>query len=208
MTENNMKLAALTFDDGPSETTPEILDILEKYGVRATFFLVGNQISEKTKPIVERELRMGCELANHSFTHSDMSVMSAEQIKDEINHTTKLIKETVNYDVKFFRPPYILLSDTMYENIEFPFIQGMGCQDWEAEVSVEDRRETVLRDIKDGTLVLLHDFEGNVNTVKALPGMIEGLKAQGYSFVTVTEMFEKKGINPNQKHKIWINVFD
>lgn len=208
MTENNMKLAALTFDDGPSETTPEILDILEKYGVRATFFLVGNQISEKTKPIVERELRMGCELANHSFTHSDMSVMSAEQIKDEINHTTKLIKETVNYDVKFFRPPYILLSDTMYENIEFPFIQGMGCQDWEAEVSAEDRRETVLRDIKDGTLVLLHDFEGNVNTVKALPGMIEGLKAQGYSFVTVSEMFEKKGINPNQKHKIWINVFD
>lgn len=206
--EENTKLVALTFDDGPSATTIEVLDILEKYGVRATFFLIGNLITDETKPIMERELKMGCEIANHSFTHSDMSVMSAEEIKNEIDHTTKLIKETVNYDVKFFRPPYILLSDTMYDTIEFPFIQGMGCKDWEAETTAEERKRIVLSEIKDGTMVLLHDFIGNDNTVKALPDMIEGLKAQGYSFVTVSELFEKKGVNPDVKHKLWVNVFE
>lgn len=206
--ETNQKLVAFTFDDGPSDLTPEVLDILEENGIVATFFLIGNLISDDKVPIMKRQLQMGCELANHSFTHSDMSTMSPEVIKDEIDKTTRLIKEKVGYDVKFFRPPYIALSDTMYDTIEFPFIQGLGCKDWEPDVSAEERLSIVLNEVKDGTMVLLHDFQGNVNTAKALPAMIHGLKEQGYSFVTVSELFHKKNINPNQKHKIWTNVME
>jgi len=208
MSSENKKLVALTFDDGPSSITPEVLDILEENHIVATFFLIGELITDEKKSIMERQLKMGCELANHSWTHSDMSVMSKEEIEDEIARTTKKIKDMVGYDVKFFRPPYILLSDTMYEAIDLSFICGMGCRDWEIDVSAEERLHTVLTEVKDGTLVLLHDFEGNVNTVKALSDMIKGLKKQGYSFVTVSEMFKEKGINPNVKKKIWTNVLE
>lgn len=204
----NTKVIALTFDDGPTTTTPQVLDILEKYHIVATFFLIGKQVTQETKPIMERQLSLGCELANHSLTHSDMSVMEPSQIQDELNQTTKVIKDTVNYDVKFFRPPYIALSDTMYESISYPFIQGIGCSDWEPEVTPEERTSTVLRETKDGTIILLHDFEGNQNTVKALPNIIEGLQAQGYTFVTVSQLFEAKQINPNVSHKIWTNVLE
>lgn len=202
------KLVALTFDDGPSVITNDVLDILEEHQVVATFFLIGNQVNETTRTIMKRQLEMGCELANHSLTHSDMSVMDAATIKDEIAETSKKIKELVDYDVKFFRPPYIALSDTMYESIELPFIEGLGCRDWEADATAGERVETVLTQVKDGTIVLLHDFEGNVNTVKALPEIIEGLKEQGYSFVTVSELFQEKGVNPKVSHKIWTNVLE
>lgn len=202
------KLVALTFDDGPSVITNDVLDILEERQVVATFFLIGNQVNETTKPIMKRQLEMGCEIANHSLTHSDMSVMDAATIKDEIAKTSEKIKELVDIDVKFFRPPYIALSDTMYESIELPFICGLGCRDWEADATVEERVETVLSQVKDGTIVLLHDFEGNVNTVKALPEIIEGLKAQGYEFVTVSELFAEKGVNPKVSHKIWTDVLE
>lgn len=206
--DKNTKRIALTFDDGPSITTPQILDILETYKIAATFFLIGQQVTQETKPILERQLRLGCELANHSFTHSDMSVMEPAQIQDELNQTSKVIKDTVNYDVKYFRPPYIALSDTMYETIDYPFIQGIGCRDWEPEVTPDERTSTILKEAKDGTIILLHDFEGNQNTVQALPAIIEGLQSQGCTFVTLTRLFTIKQITPNIKHKIWTNVLE
>lgn len=202
------KLLALTFDDGPSETTSQVLDVLQQYNVVATFFLVGEHVNEGTKPVMQRQVAMGCEIANHSYTHSNMSIMSSAQIKQEIEDTTVRIKEMVGYDVKFFRPPYIALSDIMYETIDLPFIQGIGCTDWEPEVSAEQRTETIMNTVKDGTIILLHDFEGNENTVDALPHIIEELKKQGYKFVTVSDLFRLKGVNPNVKYKIWTNVYE
>ena len=151
---------------------------------------------------------MGCELACHSYTHSDMSKMSASQVRNEINWTTSAIKNTVNYDVKFFRPPYLATSNTMYQNIDLSFIQGISCDDWEASVSASQRANKVLSSVKDGSIVLLHDFQGNTNTVQALPTIIEGLKKQGYTFVTVSQLFQYKGVNPNVEYKIWSNVYN
>lgn len=202
------KMVALTFDDGPTTTTPEVLDILERYDVVATFFLIGNQINSSTTPMIQRELDLGCELANHSYTHSDMSAMSASEIQDEISKTSSAIKNAVDYDVTFFRPPYISISDTMYENIDLNFIQGIGCEDWVASVSASQRIDTVLNTVKDGSIVLLHDFQDNVNTIQALPAIIEGLKDQGYTLVTVSQLFEYKGVNPNVDYKMWSNVYE
>lgn len=200
------KMVALTFDDGPSTTTSQVLDVLEKYDAVATFFLIGQQVNMDTLPIMQRQLSMGCELATHSYNHVDMSKLSANDVKNQINWSASAIKNAVGYDVKFFRPPYLATSNTMYQNIDLPFIQGITCDDWESSVSASQRANTVLNSVKDGSIVLLHDFQGNTNTVQALPAIIEGLRNQGYTFVTVSELFEAKGVNPNQEYKIWSNV--
>lgn len=200
------KLVALTFDDGPSSTTSDVLDVLEDYDVKATFFLIGQQVNSSTMSIMQRQVSMGCELASHSYTHQDMSQMSATQIKNEMEWTRSAIKNTVDYDISFFRPPYLSTSNTMYENIDYPFIQGITCNDWVDSTSASERTSTVLNNVSDGTIVLLHDFQGNSKTVQALPGIIEGLKAQGYTFVTVSELFAQKGVNPNVEYKIWSKV--
>lgn len=201
------KMVALTFDDGPTSTTNDVLDVLQKYNAVATFFLIGNQVNNNTKSIMQRQLSMGCELASHSYTHSDMSNMSGYQIQNEMNQTASAIKNAVNFDVKFFRPPYLAVSNTMYQNIDVPFIQGITCNDWESYTSAADRANTVLSTVQDGSIILLHDFQGNTNTVQALPTIIQGLRNQGYTFVTVSDLFKYKGVNPNQEYKIWSNVY-
>lgn len=200
------KLVALTFDDGPNlDITPQILDILEEKGVVASFFLIGMYITEDTKPVMERQLELGCEIANHSWSHNSMSAFTAEQNKEEIQKTSDLIQEMVGVTPKFFRPPYISTSATMYEAIDLPFINGINCEDWTATVTPEQRVERILNNVKDGDIVLLHDFNGNKNTVEALPDMIDGLIADGYALVTVSKLFELKGVDPNVENKLWTN---
>ena len=204
--QQNQKLVALTFDDGPSSTTNQVLDVLEKYDVKATFFLIGKNVNSNTMATMQRQVSMGCELASHSYTHEDMSRMSANDIRNQMNWTSSAIKNTVGVDVKYFRPPYISVNNSMYQNIDLPFIQGSMHNDWEDSTSVSQRVNSVLSKTTDGDIILLHDFQGNTKTVEALPQIIEGLQSQGYTFVTVSELFEKKGVNPDVEYKIWSNV--
>ena len=188
-------LVALTFDDGPNiTTTVQVLDVLEEYGVRGSFFLVGNNINDSTKDVVKRAYDMGCEIDNHSKTHSDMTKMTPEDISAEIEFVNDKVKEIIGEETKFFRPPYIAVNSTMYDAIDMPFICGAGCNDWEDTVSAEQRAERTLKQVKDGTIVLLHDMQGNSKTVEALKTIIPELQKQGYEFVTVSELFEAKGI--------------
>lgn len=96
-----------------------------------------------------------------------------------------------------WRPPYISVNRTMYSAIDMAFIQGSMCNDWENSTSASQRANTVLQNACDGQIILLHDFNGNNNTVQALPTIIEGLKNQGYQFVTLSELFRYKGKNAN-----------
>lgn len=188
-------LVALTFDDGPNTTTTvEILNLLEEYHILASFFLVGNNINGTTAPVVKRTYDMGCELGNHSKTHSVMPEMTKEEIQAEISYVSDKIKEITGEAPRFFRPPYIAVNDTMYEAIDMPFICGAGCNDWDEKVSVKERVDTTLAQLKDGTIILLHDSEGNSQTVEALKILIPMLLEKGYRFVTVRELFECKGV--------------
>ena len=202
------KLVALTFDDGPSNITEKVLDILEENNIVGTFFLIGKQVTPDKKATMERQLALGCEIANHSFTHSDMSKLSAEEIREEINKTSAVIRETVNVETRFFRPPFISLSDTMYDTIELSFICGLDSRDWDPATTAQDRIDRVLENACDGAIFLMHDLESNQNTLDALPEIIRGLKDKGYGFATVTQIFAAKGINPDVKHKMWSTVFD
>lgn len=201
------KLVALTFDDGPNlDITPLVLDKLEDHGVVASFFLIGNNISENTKPVMERQLELGCEIANHSWSHKDMKQFTPEELIDEIDKTNEIIKEMVGVTPLFFRPPYISTSPTMYEAIDLAFINGIGCNDWVSTVTAEERADKVLSTVKDGDIILLHDFNGNKNTVDALDDIIQGLIDDGYALVTVSKLFELKGVDPNVENKIWTNT--
>ena len=202
------KLVALTFDDGPSNITEKVLDILEEKNVVGTFFLIGQNIKPEKKSVMERQLALGCEISNHSYTHSDMSQMSADVIKKEIADTTALIREMVNVDPKFFRPPYLAMSDTMFDNIDLPFITGKDSKDWDDSTSAQDRIDRVLSFVTDGTLVLMHDFHDNFKTLEALPVIIDKLREDGFSFVTASQIFEQKGVDPKVYHKAWQNVFE
>lgn len=202
------KIVALTFDDGPNTTTTnQVLDMLEKYDVVASFFLIGNNINDASAEAVRRAYNMGCEIHNHSKTHPYMNTMTAEEIIEEFTYTDDKIFEITGERSKFFRPPYIAVSDRMFENIDVPFVAGIGCNDWDDRIPADRRTLMIMRQVKDGDVILLHDAEGNDLTVEALDTLIPQLKAEGYRFVTMTQLFEEKGIaiSPDDS-KIYTNV--
>lgn len=200
------KLIALSFDDGPNTTTTvQMLDMLEKHGVKGSFYVIGKNINDSSAVVMKRAFNMGCDIQNHSFTHKAMNTLSAEEIKEEIATTSALIVGHVGVEPTFFRPPYIANNQLMYDNIDLTFISGIGVEDWVPTVTAEERAKRMLDIAADGVIYLLHDFVGNDATVQALDIAIPQLKEQGYQFVTVPELFKAKNITP-ERNKIYSNV--
>lgn len=192
------KKIALTFDDGPNTTTTiEVLNLLKKYGVTASFFLIADEINEESRKSVIACMQYGCEICNHSKTHSDMRKLSTEEIKAEIEYTDKVIEEITGYKPRFFRPPFILVSKEMVETIDKPFICGIHGEDWESSVLADKRAEMILSQAEDGSIILMHDMTGNDETVKALDILIPKLLQEGFEFVTISKIFEDAGVTPS-----------
>ena len=204
------KIVALTFDDGPNtSTTVKVLDVLKENDVAATFFLCGKNINKDTRPIMKRAVTQGCELGNHSRTHSDMRGLTVEKMRMEIEYTSHIIKQTTGVASEFFRPPYLLCNDLMHSSIKMPFIGGFSIEDWLPEVDAAERARRVVAKVKPGDIILLHDFEGNDATVDALKTIIPELKKQGYTFVTVGNLFKEAGIEPQAHNKrLYSNVYE
>ncbi len=197
------KLVALSFDDGPNNiTTPKMLDILEEHGVPASFFVIGKHINDSSAEQMKRAISLGCEIQNHSFTHTFMTQHTTESFKDEIKRTDDLIEKYVGVRPTMFRPPYINHNPSMHDAIEHTFISGVGCQDWEANRTAQMRYDDLMAQVKDGDIILLHDFEGNDNTVEALKTIIPELQKRGYTLVTVSDLFARKGVSPKGKSGI------
>lgn len=195
--EINDKLIALTFDDGPNTTTTnDVLDILEEYDAKASFFLIGTNINEESAKSVKRAYDMGCEIDNHSKTHSNMGSMTPEEIKEELQFVDDKVMEIIGEPTRFFRPPFIDVSQTMYDTIDIPFICGIDCKDFMENVTAQERSDYIINNAEDGVIVLLHDAAGNYQTVEALKTIIPELQKQGYEFVTLTELFERQGETP------------
>lgn len=203
---NSRKLIALTFDDGPNTTTTmQVLDLIEQYGITASFYVVGNNINDDSKAAMIRAVSLGCEIENHSQTHSAMTEMTAEEIAAEIKFTSDKIEAVTGRKPKFFRPPYIAFNQLMYDTIDLTFICGNGAEDYLDEVTPEMRYERIMKQVCDGMIILLHDAEGNFRTVEALKMLIPKLLDEGYEFVTTTQLFERSGVTP-QKNSIYTNV--
>lgn len=201
------KYISLTFDDGPNlgddSTMNDMLDILEKHGVTASFFLIGNKINENNIKVIKRAFEMGCDIENHSWTHPVMSDLSKEEIQKEYELCDQAIIKITGKKPEFFRPPFMAVSPLMHEVIETPFICGVGCQDWEADVSAEERFNKLMQARKDGVLYLLHVMEKNTATLEAVDRIIPILKEEGYTFVTVPQMFKIKDQANPKKGQLW-----
>lgn len=203
------KLIALTFDDGPSTSlTPLVLDKLDKYKVPATFMMVGQNINDATKPVIDRIVRSGHEIGNHSWAYSSMDTMSYADIKTSLNNTTAAIQKYSGQTPKFFRAPNLAHSQTLYSACDLTFIQGIICNDWIASTNAQQRANYAIQGAKDGAIILLHDVQPLPHpTPEALDIIIPTLQNQGYTFVTLSQLFSAKGVTLNPSNdKIYTTV--
>jgi peptidoglycan/xylan/chitin deacetylase (PgdA/CDA1 family) len=188
------KCVALTFDDGPHpKYTPEILDILKKYGAKATFFVVGSN-ALLYPDIVKSEAEQGHEIGNHTFSHPDLKKISASDFIDEVRKTSDVIYNITGKTPKLFRPPGgYLNNDIVKEIIECdgkPVLWSwrQDTRDW-ACPSADCIVETVIENLKDGDIILFHDYNaGSSPTPVALERILKELSEDGYRFVTVSEL--------------------
>ena len=188
---SSMKIA-LTFDDGPHPRyTPEILDILKKYDVKATFFLIGENIALYPK-LVERILREGHEIGNHTFTHRSIGEYTEHQLGSEMEHCEAVIYEVIEYQPKLFRPPGGRLDQKVKRLAEaFGYkviLWNIDTRDW-AHESPEAIMKNVIENIEAGSIILMHDFIAtNSPTPRALELFLPRLLEEGYHFAVVSEL--------------------
>ncbi|WP_350344121.1 polysaccharide deacetylase family protein [Proteinivorax tanatarense] len=184
------KKVALTFDDGPNpQTLPQKLEILEKYDVSATFFVLGTN-AKNNKHFLQKIQNNGHQVANHSYDHQRFSEFSYSETIDDMLKTERIID---NYSAgRYFRPPYGVYTDTTlraaYDHGFEVVLWSVDPRDWEAQCS-NRVKENVVNNTKPGGIILLH--EGHQVTLEALPWIIEKLLSEGYQFVTIDELFKQ-----------------
>lgn len=192
------KVIALTFDDGPDAVyTPKILDLLDVYDAKATFFVVGKQ-AEKYPEIVSRQYFDGHEIANHTYSHPYSS--TTKELENELRKTDKIIHDITGMYPALFRPVGGNYSESIINTAAdngFTVIMWSWHQDTEdwKEPGVDRIVNKVLKGARAGDVVLFHDAGGNRSqTVQALDEILLALKKEGYEFVTVTELLDRNGI--------------
>lgn len=203
------KIVALTFDDGPDVTlTPKVLDKLDKYHVPATFMMIGQKINATTAPVVKRIIDSGCEIGNHSWAYDSMSGMTAAAIKKSVDDTTAAIIKYSGTTPKFFRAPNLATGGAMFDAIDLTFVQGVTCNDWVQSTTAQQRADAILAGARDGAIFLMHDVQPLPHpTPEALDIIIPTLQQQGYTFVTLSDLFSIKGVNLSPTdNKIYTNV--
>ena len=188
------KIVALTFDDGPHpQYTSEILDILEKYEAKGTFFIVG-ELAEKNADVVWRMYEDGHELANHTYTHPFRTTTS--KLLDEIKRTNDTIYSITGYSPKLFRPVEGQYTDDLIDAVTK---EGYKVVMWSWHLDTEDWKDPgvnkIVKKVVEGTtpgdVILFHDGGGNrEQTVKALEKIMPKLKEEGYKFVTVSQLLK------------------
>lgn len=192
--KTDKKVVCLTFDDGPHpEYTEKILDILKKYEIKATFFVVGEN-AEKYPEIVKREKQEGHEIGNHTKTHVDVCKTTAEKVEKEILQTHDIINGLCDYEIKLIRPPGGALSQRLKNTADMMdykiILWNVDTRDW-AHSSVDSIYLNVEKNCKNGSIILFHDYiSGKSPTVDALEKVIPFLKKEGYEFLTVSELCE------------------
>ena len=183
---NGYKLIALTFDDGPSHNTSRLLDILNKYQVKATFFLVGTNINNE-KEVIKKMDKSGMEIGNHTYSHKILSRQKQENIKLEIDKTNDLIYSITGKYPTLFRPSYGQTSKKIRKSSNMPIIiWNIDTLDWKYHSS--DRIvNSILSKVKEGDIILMHDLY--TSSVNAIDKLIPKLLENGYMPVTVSELF-------------------
>jgi peptidoglycan/xylan/chitin deacetylase (PgdA/CDA1 family) len=186
------KCIALTFDDGPVPGTAKLLDILKAGKAHATFFVLGSQVADNTD-LLKREAAEGHEVGNHTFTHMKLAGAPEAKVQEEIGRTQDAIRQVLGKAPTVFRPTYGATDkqlDAVTRQLNLAqILWTVDTDDWrDHDAKIVTNR--VLKGAKPGHIVLMHDVRPT--TVQAVPGILSALAGQGYSFVTVSELYGGK----------------
>lgn len=187
----NGPVIALTFDDGPyPKVTGHILDVLEKNGVCATFFVLGSRI-EGREDVLTRMEELGCEIGNHSFSHADLTRLSKADCQRELNDTDAEIRRVTGHEASVVRPPYGYYNKAVRSAAGRPLILWtVDTNDWRGKAPGEIA-DYVIQQAKEGSVILMHDQQ--TQTADAMEMIIPTLIDEGFRFVTVSELIRLTG---------------
>jgi peptidoglycan/xylan/chitin deacetylase (PgdA/CDA1 family) len=183
---------ALTFDDGPNEKlTPRLLDLLAQHHIHATFFVIGENAVQHPE-ILQRAVREGHEIGNHTWSHPNLAKMSEENVRNQIKRTEETITGAIGSRPTLFRPPYGSLTARekhfIHDELGYEIILWeVDPLDWkEPGPSIVSSR--ILKETRPGAIVLAHDI--HAQTIQAMPATLTELEAKGFKFVTVSELLK------------------
>lgn len=187
----NGPVIALTFDDGPyPKVTGHILDVLEKNGVCATFFVLGSRI-EGREDVLTRMEELGCEIGNHSFSHADLTRLSKADCQRELSDTDAEIRRVTGHEASVVRPPYGYYNKAVRSAAGRPLILWtVDTNDWRGKAPGEIA-DYVIQQAKEGSVILMHDQQ--TQTADAMEMIIPTLIDEGFRFVTVSELIRLTG---------------
>jgi len=181
---------AMSFDDGPSATlTPKLLDLLAARHIKATFFVIGENVMEHPE-IVARAAREGHEIGNHSWSHPNLAKMWQESVRSQLQRTDDAIKNATGERPTLMRPPYGSVTDREKRWIHDEFgyriiLWDVDPYDWKRPGPAVVRNR-ILKETRPGSIVLSHDI--HPGTIEAMPSTLDALEAKGFKFVTVSEL--------------------
>jgi peptidoglycan/xylan/chitin deacetylase (PgdA/CDA1 family) len=193
---NPPKYVAFTYDDGPHpDRTPRLLDLLAARNIRATFFVVGTN-AQKYPHILRRMINEGHEIGNHTVNHPNLTTLTTEQVIAEVAGCRDAVVAAATLPTMTIRPPYgavnqqlrnLFMSEFGYPTV----LWNVDPRDWDSAVSDSQVINTILTQSDHGEIILCHDI--HERTIGVMPTVLDGLLAQGFSFVTVSELLELRG---------------
>lgn len=175
---------ALTFDDGPSIYTEELLEGLKERNVKANFFIIGK--SAETYPeIVKRAAREGHLIGNHTYSHVKISRLSETKAREEIEKTNEILEKLIKKEVEYVRPPFGVWEEELEDLEMTPVMWSVDPLDWTTK-NIDEIVKKVVTQAKENDIILLHDCYKS--SVQAALRIIDLLQSEGYEFVTVEEL--------------------
>ncbi|SDJ63377.1 Peptidoglycan/xylan/chitin deacetylase, PgdA/CDA1 family [Nonomuraea maritima] len=185
-----LKCVALTFDDGPGRYTGQLLDLLARRGVRATFFVVGERVAaDRDGHTVRRIAAEGHELGNHTWDHSSLTALPRHEVTRQLVHTDDLVRQLTGVRMRVMRPPYgatdaRVAAESRREGLA-QILWNVDTYDWRDRKPVKVAKRAA--HARPGSIILMHDI--HPSTVKAVPTVLDRLAARGFTFVTVSELY-------------------
>lgn len=186
-------MIALTFDDGPKPAvTEKVLDLLAENDAKATFFVQG-MWAEKYPETIKKIHEAGCEIGSHTYDHKNLTKLNEQEIMEQLNQVDEILEENIGITTQILRPPYGSINQSVRDTVPVPMILWcIDTEDWKSR-DPEMIFGQIEGKVKDGDIILMHDIYST--TLEACETVIPYLVEQGYELVTVSELFESKGIS-------------